>query len=125
MKVMFLHLSVILFTAGVSLPHQQTAIVSDGTHPTGMHSCHSFVFTSNVCRKQDLFEIDFRRLISMKPKCYKICQYSRVVTGSIRGNANLLSGKFLPKNKFMKMKKIQPKFYSHPENDNTNLGGTL
>ena len=90
-KVMFLHLSVILFTGGVCLsacwdtprsrpprsrppgadttgadtPQEQTATVADGTHPTGMHSCHSFVFTSNVCRKQDLFQIDFHRLISM------------------------------------------------------------
>ena len=24
-------------------PHQQTAIVADGTHPTGMHSCYSVV----------------------------------------------------------------------------------
>ena len=67
-KVMFLYLSVILFTGGC-LPHcmlgytpgrhsqadtphwadtpsQETATAVDGTHPTGMHSCFSFVFIS-------------------------------------------------------------------------------
>ena len=43
-KVMFLHLSVILFTGGgvwqtPPRPLQQTATAADGTHPTGMHSC--------------------------------------------------------------------------------------
>ena len=48
-KVMFLHLSVILFTGGVSAPGWgacwdtpppgQTATAADGRHPTVMHSC--------------------------------------------------------------------------------------
>ena len=49
-KVMFLHVSVILFTRGrsgrqippppaVRHPLPGTATAADGTHPTGMHSC--------------------------------------------------------------------------------------
>ena len=51
-KVMFLNMSVILFTWGVyasvhagihppgrHLSPEQTATAADGTHPTGMHSC--------------------------------------------------------------------------------------
>ena len=40
-KVMFLHVSVILFTGGVETqpPRKQTATIADSTHPTGMHSC--------------------------------------------------------------------------------------
>ena len=52
-KVMFLHLSVILFTGGMAdtalgryspsrhppLPLKQTATTADGTNPTGMHCC--------------------------------------------------------------------------------------
>ena len=51
-KVMFLHLSVILFTGGrvwqtppgqvpPPLP-KETATAADGMHPTGMHSCYAF-----------------------------------------------------------------------------------
>ena len=71
-KVMFLHLSVILFTGGVCLsardqappprpappleqtppsgsrhpspPGAETATAADGTHPTGMHSCYLLRF---------------------------------------------------------------------------------
>ena len=46
-KVMFSKASVILFTGGYladtfpgQTPLQQTATASDGTHPTGMHSCY-------------------------------------------------------------------------------------
>ena len=72
-KVMFLHLSVILFTGGVYLsacwdtippgpgthsgpvtpspgpapPPQQTATVADGMQPTGMHSCLMTVLSPN------------------------------------------------------------------------------
>ena len=60
-KVMFLHLSVIMFTGGVcsgtplgqtspweytpprAEPPSETATAADGTHPTGMHSC--------ICRR--------------------------------------------------------------------------
>ena len=70
-KVMFLHLSVILSTGGVSgrppgqtppwtdIPRvdspqadipRQTATAADGTHPTGMHSCMT-LFLSNVAVK--------------------------------------------------------------------------
>ena len=37
-KVMFLHLSVILFTRGGG-GWQEMATTADRTHPTGMHSC--------------------------------------------------------------------------------------
>ena len=71
-KVMFLHLSVILFTGGGGVcqipsrrhpppgqthpwadtlpgqtPIQQTATAADGMHPTGMHSCFMFVLQLN------------------------------------------------------------------------------
>ena len=77
-KVMFLHLSVILFTRGVGVcvsehalgrrglplvpeglpdaplgrqPPPKTATAVDGTHPTGMHSCSQAVRTSCVQTK--------------------------------------------------------------------------
>ena len=48
-KVMFLHLSVILFLGGGVHPPRQTpppetATAADGTHPTGMHSFLIFFF---------------------------------------------------------------------------------
>ena len=51
-KVMFLHLSVILFIGGGGVlqtpprwtpPPQDTATAADGTHPTWMHSCYQDV----------------------------------------------------------------------------------
>ena len=57
-KVMFLHLSVILFIGGyladtllgrppgVDTPSQKMASAADGTRPTGMHSCLNYHFTA-------------------------------------------------------------------------------
>ena len=71
-KVMFLHLSVILSTGGVSAPvhagihpppkqtpqeadtPQQTATAADGTHPTGMHSCFKTSSTNEIQMKRSL-----------------------------------------------------------------------
>ena len=75
-KVIFLHLSIILFTGGVCLsacwdttppdqaqppktrhppgtrhhppPGAETATAADGTHPTGMHSCCLYFFSSDT-----------------------------------------------------------------------------
>ena len=49
-KVMFLHVSVILSTGGGSASSGEgapgTSTAAGGTHPTGMHSCDSFFFTT-------------------------------------------------------------------------------
>ena len=68
-KVMFLHVSVILFTGGVwqadtpgsththpmadrdPSPTHGTATAADGTHPTGMHSCYTRYAKSSVVTK--------------------------------------------------------------------------
>ena len=58
-KIMFLHLSVILFTGGCTTPWADTpdektpsspemATAVDGTHPTGMHSCFVLCLGSSI-----------------------------------------------------------------------------
>ena len=63
-KVMFLHLSVILFTGGrcTSLRHPppETTTAADGTHPTGMHSYYEkFQAISDHGEKRQIFRILF------------------------------------------------------------------
>ena len=55
---MFLHLSVILFTRG--LPHNPPG--QTGTHPTGMHSCLTYVDTQADTQTGSDFLIYIRHL---------------------------------------------------------------
>ena len=68
--VMFLHLSVILFTGGgraskdMACVVGETATAMDGAHPTGMHSCSLNIVTefSELSDRKIVFQKDYLNL---------------------------------------------------------------
>ena len=91
-KVMFLHLSLILFTGGeVYTPWVATA--ADGTHPTGMHSCS---FGVDFCRNNYLNTIkEHRSPIFWSPCAFSCYIYDLYPSHIVRSYKNVLKSKEL------------------------------